>query len=134
MSLTHRRTTRNNRYPLVLWSHNPGGTIGMVRRAPMMGIKPVSLVPPIRRILYRARPRVMAAVAAAFAFMAALSAFLPTWSASSTGRTGHANQEPTANTIPSSLARAIHARLGPVPLGLGVAPMVTGIERQGGGW
>jgi hypothetical protein len=37
-------------------------------------------------------------------------------------------------TIPAGLARAIHARLGPGPIGLGTAPLVSGIVPAGRGW
>ncbi len=36
--------------------------------------------------------------------------------------------------IPAGLAEAIHARLGPGPIGLGAAPLVSGFEPAGGGW
>lgn len=39
-----------------------------------------------------------------------------------------------ANGIPAALARAIHARFGSGPIGLGRAPLVSGILRQGSGW
>ncbi len=39
-----------------------------------------------------------------------------------------------ARGIPAALARAIHARLGPGPIGLGHAPLISGIGPAGGGW
>lgn len=40
----------------------------------------------------------------------------------------------TVQTVPAGLARAIHARIGPGPIGLGHAPLVSGIAPTGRGW
>src|SRR5579884_1630188 len=132
MSLNHRRSTRNNRLNPALWSRSPAGTVAMAVCAPAIGIKPPSLAYPTPRISYRARP--VLATTAVLAVIAAIFAVWPTGPGSTTGHTRHTVQKRTAQTIPSGLARAIHARLGRAPLGLGVAPMVAGIEREGGGW
>jgi hypothetical protein len=39
-----------------------------------------------------------------------------------------------SQSIPTGLARAIHARFGPGPIGLGHAPLVSGIAPTPGGW
>jgi len=46
----------------------------------------------------------------------------------------HATDHSTAQKIPTGLARAIHARLGPGPIGLGTAPLVSGMVPASGGW
>jgi uncharacterized repeat protein (TIGR02543 family) len=40
----------------------------------------------------------------------------------------------TVQTIPAGLARAIHARIGPGPIGVGSAPLISGISPTGRGW
>ena len=46
----------------------------------------------------------------------------------------HSAARSTVQTIPAGLARAIHARIGPGPIGLGSAPRVSGITPTGRGW
>src|ERR1035437_10834324 len=40
----------------------------------------------------------------------------------------------TSKSIPAGLQEAIHRALGPGPIGLGTAPLVSGIARSSSGW
>ena len=76
------------------------------------------------------RPWIMGSLAALAMLLAAAGTLL----AHPLGTETHAGGPRAQPGIPAGLVRAIHARLGPGPIGLGRAPVVSGIEPASGGW
>ena len=84
-----------------------------------------------RGVGQRANGNRLAATVLLVTMLAAASALMPLHlGASSASSATH----PTVQKIPAGLARAIRARLGPGPLGLGTAPLVSGIAPAHRGW